>query len=107
MERPLTKHIIPGASPLSLKEYLQVGGYRGTNKALKEMAPAEVTSLVKTSNLLGRGGAGFPTGVLFQLMPYRLKKPIFFFAGHIRKLKQNSEKLSEKLMKPVILVKTF
>ena len=69
MEKPLTKNIIPGSSPLSLKDYLQAGGYRGTSKALKEMAPADVTSLVKESNLLGRGGAGFPTGVKWSLVP--------------------------------------
>jgi NADH-quinone oxidoreductase subunit F len=69
MEKPLTKNIIPGSSPLSLKEYIQAGGYRGTSKALKEMTPAEVTSLVKASNLLGRGGAGFPTGVKWSLVP--------------------------------------
>jgi NADH-quinone oxidoreductase subunit F len=69
MERPLTKHILPGSSPLSLKEYLHKGGYVGTKRALKEMVPAEVTSLVKTSNLLGRGGAGFPTGVKWSLVP--------------------------------------
>ena len=68
MEKPLTKNIVPGSSPLSLKEYLQAGGYSGTTKALKEMAPAEVTSLVKASNLLGRGGAGFPTGVKWSLV---------------------------------------
>jgi NADH-quinone oxidoreductase subunit F len=69
MERPLTKHIKPGSSPLTLKEYLQAGGYKGTDKALKAMTPGEVTSLVKASNLLGRGGAGFPTGVKWSLVP--------------------------------------
>ena len=69
MERPLTKHIIPGSSPLSLKEYLKAGGYGSTHKAMKEMTPAEVTNLVKASNLLGRGGAGFPTGVKWSLVP--------------------------------------
>ena len=69
MERPLTKHIIPGSSPLSLKEYIKAGGYGSTHKAMKEMTPAEVTSLVKASNLLGRGGAGFPTGVKWSLVP--------------------------------------
>jgi NADH-quinone oxidoreductase subunit F len=39
------------------------------NKALKEMTPDEVISLVKTSNLLGRGGAGFPTGLKWSLVP--------------------------------------
>jgi NADH-quinone oxidoreductase subunit F len=69
MEKPLTKHIIPGSSPLTLKEYLKAGGYGSTRKALREMIPAEVTSLVKASNLLGRGGAGFPTGVKWSLVP--------------------------------------
>ena len=69
MERPLTQHIDPKTAPLSLKEYQQVGGYAGVQKALKEMTPAEVTNLVKTSNLLGRGGAGFPTGVKWSLVP--------------------------------------
>jgi NADH-quinone oxidoreductase subunit F len=69
MERPLTKHITPGSAPLNLKEYSLAGGYNGVLKALKEMSPAEVTSLVKSSNLLGRGGAGFPTGVKWSLVP--------------------------------------
>jgi NADH-quinone oxidoreductase subunit F len=69
MERPLTKHIKPGSPPLNLKDYLQEGGYNGMHKAFKEMKPAEVTSLVKASNLLGRGGAGFPTGVKWSLVP--------------------------------------
>jgi NADH-quinone oxidoreductase subunit F len=33
------------------------------------MTPAEVTGIVKDSNLLGRGGAGFPAGVKWSLMP--------------------------------------
>lgn len=69
MEKPLTKHIKPGSPPLNLKDYQQAGGYNGTRKTLKEMSPADVTSLVKASNLLGRGGAGFPTGVKWSLVP--------------------------------------
>jgi NADH-quinone oxidoreductase subunit F len=33
------------------------------------MAPADITNLVKASNLLGRGGAGFPTGSKWQFVP--------------------------------------
>ena len=68
MERPLTKHIKPGSPPLNLKEYLQAGGYKGALIALKEKTPVEVTNLVKGSNLLGRGGAGFPTGLKWSLV---------------------------------------
>ena len=69
MEKPLTQHIHPQSPPLNLKEYQKVGGYAGVIKALKEMTPAEVTGVVKASNLLGRGGAGFPTGVKWSLIP--------------------------------------
>lgn len=69
MERPLTQHIKPDSAPLNLKEYRKAGGYAGVVKALKEMTPGEVTTMVKTSNLLGRGGAGFPTGVKWSLVP--------------------------------------
>lgn len=69
MERPLTGHIKKGEAPPGFREYYRAGGYNGTIKALKEMTPAGVTSLVKASNLLGRGGAGFPTGVKWSLVP--------------------------------------
>ncbi len=68
METPLTKYLNV-SSPLNLKDYEKVGGYAAVRKALKEMAPQEITNLVKTANLLGRGGAGFPTGVKWSLVP--------------------------------------
>ena len=68
MERPLTEHINPGTA-LTLKEYLKVGGYNGVQKALKGMASADIVKLVKSSNLLGRGGAGFPTGLKWSFVP--------------------------------------
>jgi NADH-quinone oxidoreductase subunit F len=69
MERPLTKHIKPGSDAYNLEEYRRVGGYSGINKALKIMTPDEIKNLVKASNLLGRGGAGFPAGVKWGLVP--------------------------------------
>src|SRR5262249_54720610 len=68
-KRPLTRNIRPGQAPLDLKGYEKAGGYQALRRALKEMASAEVTSLVKTSNLRGRGGGGFPTGVKWALVP--------------------------------------
>ena len=69
MERPLTKHIKPGSDAYNLEDYRQAGGYVSLRKALKNMEPGEVTNLVKASNLLGRGGAGFPTGIKWSLVP--------------------------------------
>lgn len=67
MEIPLTKYIIPGAAPLSCREYEKAGGYMGVAKALKQTTPSEVINTVKAANLLGRGGAGFPTGLKWSL----------------------------------------
>jgi NADH-quinone oxidoreductase subunit F len=69
METPLTEHIKPDGSPLQLTEYEKAGGYRGMHKALKEMAPADIIELVKSSGLTGRGGAGFPTGLKWSFVP--------------------------------------
>jgi NADH-quinone oxidoreductase subunit F len=69
MERPLTKYIKPGSAAFNLEEYRQTGGYGSLHKALKNLAPGDVTNLVKASNLLGRGGAGFPTGIKWSLVP--------------------------------------
>lgn len=73
MEKPLTEHIKPDI-PLSLKDYLRVGGYKGLKKAMR-LAPTEVVKLVKDSNLLGRGGAGFPTGLKWSFVPMGEKAP--------------------------------
>src|SRR5512140_3202935 len=48
--------------------YIQNGGYEGLRKALS-MKPEEVIQVVKDSNLRGRGGAGFPTGMKWSFVP--------------------------------------
>ncbi|MGI9665608.1 MAG: NADH-quinone oxidoreductase subunit NuoF [Acidimicrobiia bacterium] len=47
----------------TLSRYVDTGGYDGLRKALNEMTPQQVIDEVKASNMRGRGGAGFPTGV--------------------------------------------
>ena len=68
-ERPLTQHIPADGSLRSLKEYEKVGGYGALRKAVSDMAPTDVTNVVKDAKLLGRGGAGFPTGTKWSLVP--------------------------------------
>ncbi|MEE8257426.1 MAG: NADH-quinone oxidoreductase subunit F, partial [Acidobacteriota bacterium] len=46
----------------SIDVYLQHDGYKGLEKALT-MTSDQVIDEVKKSNLRGRGGAGFPTGL--------------------------------------------
>jgi len=55
--------------------YLRNGGYRALEKALKEMTPAAIIDEVKKSNLRGRGGAGFPTGMKWSFVPKDSPKP--------------------------------
>jgi NADH-quinone oxidoreductase subunit F len=69
MERPLTRNIRPDREPPSLKEYERAGGYQSVRKALQSMTPQEVMEAVKNSNLRGRGGAGFLTGVKWSFVP--------------------------------------
>jgi NADH-quinone oxidoreductase subunit F len=53
----------------SLEDYERTGGYRALRKVLGQVAPADVTEMVKKSGLRGRGGAGFPTGVKWGFLP--------------------------------------
>src|SRR6185436_16065444 len=48
--------------------YEATGGYRALRKALA-MKPADIIEEVKKSNLRGRGGAGFPTGMKWGFLP--------------------------------------
>jgi NADH:ubiquinone oxidoreductase subunit F (NADH-binding)/(2Fe-2S) ferredoxin len=53
--------------PEDINAYMAVGGYQAARKALASMDPGEIVEMVKRSNLRGRGGAGFPTGVKWEL----------------------------------------
>ncbi len=48
--------------------YRKHGGYSAAEKALRTLAPDEVTEEVKKSGLRGRGGAGFPTGMKWSFL---------------------------------------
>lgn len=78
-ERPLTSLIRTDGETLALREYEQGGGYAGLRAALK-LSPAEVQAQVKASNLRGRGGAGFPTGVKWSVVPMdeKARRPKYF-----------------------------
>ncbi len=54
----------------NLDNYVKAGGYQALRKVLTEkMSPDLIISEVKASNLRGRGGAGFPTGLKWSFMP--------------------------------------
>jgi len=54
-------------NPEDIDEYIGRGGYEALEKALFQMKPQEVIKEVKKSGLVGRGGAGFPTGVKWDI----------------------------------------
>jgi len=53
--------------PLSIDQYVAKGGYSGLAKVLG-MKPAEVIEEIKKSKLRGRGGAGFPTWMKWNIL---------------------------------------
>ncbi len=53
--------------PSRIDEYIARGGYASLAKALASMSPEHVIAQVKASGLRGRGGAGFATGVKWEL----------------------------------------
>ncbi|NLP29530.1 MAG: NADH-quinone oxidoreductase subunit NuoF [Clostridiales bacterium] len=48
-------------NPENIDEYIAIGGYEATKKALTSMTQDEIIEELKSSGLRGRGGAGFPT----------------------------------------------
>lgn len=58
--------------PCNINHYITSGGYEALEKALSSMTPDEVIGNVKKSNLRGRGGAGFYTGIKWE---YARKAP--------------------------------
>ena len=98
MERPLTRNIPSnGDGPLPLKAYEKAGGYESVRKALR-MTPAAITDLVKKSNLRGRGGAGFPTGMKWSFVPMGKDAP------HPKYLVANADEMEPGTFKDRLLL---
>jgi NADH-quinone oxidoreductase subunit F len=63
-----------GMGATNLDRYLELDGYKALEKALTMEADAIINE-VKISNLRGRGGAGFPTGLKWSFVPKQSPKP--------------------------------
>ncbi len=46
--------------------YQNTGGYEGLKHVVSSLSPEEVIDIIKESQLAGRGGAGFPTGMKWE-----------------------------------------
>ncbi len=53
--------------PENIDEYIARDGYAALGKVLTSMTPDETIEMIKKSGLRGRGGAGFPTGLKWEI----------------------------------------
>ncbi len=53
--------------PEDIDAYIAAGGYESAREALTSWTPRDVIDEIKSSGLRGRGGAGFPTGLKWEL----------------------------------------
>jgi len=61
--------------PQKIEHYIAAGGYQALIKVLSGMTPTEVIEEVKAAKLRGRGGAGFSTGIKWDLALKAAGKP--------------------------------
>src|ERR1044072_4456161 len=64
----------------SIDVYIDGGGYKAVQTALK-MKPEEIVQVVKDSELRGRGGAGFPTGMKWSFVPKNAPRPTYLLCN--------------------------
>jgi NADH-quinone oxidoreductase subunit F len=63
-----------GKGATSIDKYIELDGYTAVRKAI-ELGPEGIIAEMKASNLRGRGGAGFPTGMKWSFVPKQSVKP--------------------------------
>ncbi|MEO6828162.1 MAG: NADH-quinone oxidoreductase subunit NuoF [Acidobacteriaceae bacterium] len=57
-----------GQGATDIDRYIELGGYASARQAI-EQGPDWIIAQLKASNLRGRGGAGFPTGLKWSFVP--------------------------------------
>jgi NADH-quinone oxidoreductase subunit F len=55
-------------NPSDIEEYFAVGGYQALYKVLIDANPDRVTEQIKLAKLRGRGGAGYQTGLKWEIL---------------------------------------
>jgi NADH-quinone oxidoreductase subunit F len=72
------RFLLPNSA--SIETYLANDGYVAAKKALG-MTPEQIIDEMKASNLRGRGGAGFPTGMKWSFVPRNTDKPRYIICN--------------------------
>lgn len=67
--------------PKSIDSYLKKNGYRTLQWVLREKKPEEIIAEIKNSGLQGRGGAGFPTGLKWEMTVKASGKEKYFICN--------------------------
>ncbi len=83
---------------VTLAEYEQGGGYQGLKTALEKHPESDIIQMLEDANLLGRGGAAFPTG--FKL------KTVAADAPFPRYLVCNADEMEPGTFKDRVLIHT-
>jgi NADH-quinone oxidoreductase subunit F len=69
-----------GKGAANIDRYLELDGYKAVRKAI-EMGSDGIINEMKASNLRGRGGAGFPTGMKWSFVPKESAKPKYILCN--------------------------
>lgn len=67
-------------NPKKIEDYLKNDGYKGLRKAFA-IGPEKIIAEIKQSELLGRGGAAFPTGIKWELVYQEENYPKYVIAN--------------------------
>lgn len=63
-----------GQGATEIDRYIELSGYEAVREAIAQ-GPEWIIAQMKASNLRGRGGAGFPTGMKWSFVPKQSEKP--------------------------------
>ncbi|RRA49648.1 NADH-quinone oxidoreductase subunit NuoF [Acidipila sp. EB88] len=69
-----------GQGAEQIDKYIELGGYEQARRAI-DMGPEAIINEVKASNLRGRGGAGFPTGLKWSFVPKGMDRPKYILVN--------------------------
>ena len=68
-------------NPENIEEYIAEDGYTALAKVLTEYTPEDIIDIIKASGLRGRGGAGFPTWLKWNLTKQATGSPKYLLCN--------------------------